>query len=421
MTSDLILKRLLDLHPKSIDLTLDRMWRLLDAVGNPQERLPQVIHIAGTNGKGSVLAMMRAGLEGAGHRVNAYISPHLAQFHERIRLNGELIGEPDLAEVLAECEAANGDEPITFFEITTVAALLAFSRTEADYTLLEVGLGGRLDATNVIAKPALTVITPVSMDHEQYLGTTIEAIAGEKAGILKSGCFGVVGRQEEGALEVIEQRAWDVGATLKSHGQHWHVWEENDRLVFQDEYGLLDLPRPVLLGRHQFDNAGIALAGLRLLGQDDVAMEAAMLNAVWPARMQRLRKGPLVRLIDAGELWLDGGHNPAAGAALADCISGLPQKPTFMILGMLNTKDAQGYLAPVLPEMSRVLTVEIPGEDASMSGEQLTEIATAMGAEAEPFLSVEDAIKEIAATNPHARIVICGSLYLAGQVLRENG
>lgn len=298
--SDLLLERLMTLHPKIIDLTLDRVWRLLATLDHPERRLPPVVHIAGTNGKGSTLAMIRAGLEGAGQTCHAYTSPHLARFHERIRLAGELISEPDLAALLAECETANGGAPITYFEITTVAALLAFARTPADWTLLEVGLGGRLDATNVIDTPALCVITPVSYDHQQFLGDTLPEIAGEKAGILKRGVTCVVGPQQDAALEVIEDRAARVGAPLRAHGQHWHVSVEHERLVYQDETGLLDLPLPVLPGPHQIENAGMALAALRALGTGDP--EPALTKAQWPARMQRLRHGPLVELAPEVEL-----------------------------------------------------------------------------------------------------------------------
>ena len=317
-SSDVILERMMSLHPKIIDLTLDRVWRLLGALGNPQNDLPPVIHIAGTNGKGSTQAMFRAGLEGVGKSVHAYTSPHLARFHERIRLAGELISEEALTQVLDDCYAANDGANITYFEITTVAGLLAFARTPADYTLLEVGLGGRLDATNVIDKPALTVITPVSIDHQQFLGDTLPEIAAEKAGIIKRGVPCIVGPQEDGALDVIEARAERLGAPLMVYGQHWHVTEERGRLVYQDETGLLDLPLPNLIGAHQVQNAGIAIAGLRALGFGEDACEAAVTRAEWPARMQRLRNGPLVKAAGPAELWLDGGHNAAAGIALAD-------------------------------------------------------------------------------------------------------
>ncbi|MGE4326068.1 MAG: folylpolyglutamate synthase/dihydrofolate synthase family protein, partial [Pseudodonghicola sp.] len=330
------------LHPKIIDLTLDRVWRLLAALDNPQDRLPPVIHVAGTNGKGSTQAMIRAGLEGAGLVAHAYTSPHLARFHERIRVAGELISEPALSAVLDECYAANDGGSITYFEITTCAALLAFARTPADYTLLEVGLGGRLDATNVIAKPALTIITPVSIDHEAFLGDTLAKIAFEKAGILKRGVPCVVGPQEEEAMEVIEAQAARLGAPLIAHGQHWHVQREGDRLIYQDERGLLDLPLPNLPGAHQLQNAGAALAALRHLGLGEEACEAAVTRAYWPARLQRLKTGPLVEAAPGAELWLDGGHNPAAGIVLGAHLQSLPKRPTHLICGMLNTKDVKG-------------------------------------------------------------------------------
>ena len=293
-TSDAILARLMALHPKVIDLSLERMLRILDALGNPQDRIPPVIHIAGTNGKGSTQAMIRAGLESAGLRVHAYTSPHLAQFHERIRLAGELISEADLAAALEECEAANGDQPITFFEITTAAAFLAFSRVPADYTLLEVGLGGRLDATNVIDAPRLTVITPVSIDHTQYLGETLAEIAGEKAGILKRRTPCIVAPQDTIAREVIEQKAERLFAPLRIGRQDWDSRREGDSLIYQDDHGLMDLPLPVLPGPHQIVNAGTAIAALRELGFGRIEARAAVVEAEWPARMQRLTRGPLV-------------------------------------------------------------------------------------------------------------------------------
>ncbi|MCE8007388.1 folylpolyglutamate synthase/dihydrofolate synthase family protein [Aestuariivita sp.] len=420
-TSDVILARMMALHPKIIDLTLDRVWRLLDALGNPQTGLPPVIHIAGTNGKGSTQAMIRAGLEGAGHVVHAYTSPHLARFHERIRVAGSLISEPDLTAVLDECYAANGGAPITYFEITTVAAILAFARTPADYTLLEVGLGGRLDATNVIGRPRLTAITPVSMDHETFLGNTLPKIAGEKAGILKRGVPCIVGRQAADGLEVIEARAQALGAPLLAYGQHWHVGEEHGRLIYQDETGLLDLPLPNLPGVHQVENAGIALAALRGLGLGEQACEAAVTQAFWPARMQRLRDGPLVSRAPGAELWLDGGHNPAAGQALAAHLRRLPARPTHLVVGMLNTKDIAGYLGP-LAEVAESLTgVSIPGEANTVPGEQTARIAAGLGLETDVANNVLKAVQAIAAKDPEARILICGSLYLAGSVLRENG
>ncbi len=411
----------MSLHPKVIDLVLDRVWRLLAAMDHPERRLAPVIHLAGTNGKGSTQAMIRAGLEAAGHRVHAYTSPHLARFHERIRLAGTLISEAELSAILEECERANDGAPITYFEITTVAALVAFSRYPADYCLLEVGLGGRLDATNVVERPALTVITPVSLDHQQYLGDTLAQIAGEKAGILKRGVPCIVGPQEEAALAVIEAQAARVGAPLLAHGQHWHLREERGRMVYQDETGLLDLPLPGLLGAHQVQNAGMALAALRRLGAGDAACEAAVTRAEWPARMQRLRRGPLVDTAGRAELWLDGGHNPAAGDALAEALSRLPPRPLHLVCGMLNTKDVTGYLRPLARVAQRLHAVSIPGADATLPATRTAEAAQAVGMPASVAQDVARAIRDIVATAPNARILICGSLYLAGDVLKENG
>ncbi|OBY25410.1 bifunctional folylpolyglutamate synthase/dihydrofolate synthase [Leisingera sp. JC1] len=419
-TSDAILARMMALHPKIIDLTLDRVWRLLAALDNPQENLPPVIHLAGTNGKGSTQAMIRAGLEGMGKSVHAYTSPHLARFHERIRLAGELISEAHLTEVLDECYARNGGENITYFEITTVAGLLAFSRTPADFTLLEVGLGGRLDATNVIT-PEVSVITPISIDHEQFLGNTLTKIAAEKAGIIKRGVPVVVGPQPEEAMEVIEATAARLSAPLIAYGQHWHVYEERGRLVFQDENGLLDLPLPALLGAHQIQNAGAALAALRHLGADEAACEAAMTNAEWPARMQKLKTGPLVEAAPQAELWLDGGHNAAAGIALADVLAKLPARPTHLICGMLNTKDVSGYMAPLAPHVASLTAISIPDEINTLSAEETEAAAKSVGIEAGKAESTMAALKAITAKDPQARVLICGSLYLAGHILRENG
>ena len=420
MNSDTILERLMTLHPKIIDLTLDRMTRLLDLLGSPEKALPPVIHIAGTNGKGSTQAMIRAGLEASGDICHAYTSPHLARFHERIFLAGKTIAEQDLANYLSKCEKVNGKISITYFEITTCAALLAFSQNKADYTLLEVGLGGRLDATNVIEEPKITVITPISIDHQQYLGNTLSEIAFEKAGILKRNCFAIIGPQEDEALNVIEARALEVGATCKIYGQHWHVWEENGRLIFQDENGLLDLPLPKLIGAHQVQNAGIALATLRYLGKDSSSYDGAMLNADWPARMQKLKNGPLITLAPDAEIWLDGGHNKAAGHALSEAISRLQSRKLFLIVGMLNTKDVMGYMQPLLNKSSDLYGVSIPGEAATMSAQETVDIAKDVGFKAIVSENVESAIKDIIKYDHNARILICGSLYLAGNILKEN-
>lgn len=418
--SDAILARMLALHPKVIDLTLDRMWRLLNALGNPEKIVPPVIHIAGTNGKGSTQAMIRAGLEGSGATVHAYTSPHLARFHERIRLAGELIDEAHLSCVLDECWEKNERQNITYFEITTCAALLAFSRVPADYTLLEVGLGGRLDATNVIEDPALTIITPVSKDHEQFLGDTVAKIAAEKAGIIKRGVPCVVGPQPDEAMEVIERIAERLGAPLLVYGQHWHVYEERGRLVFQDEKGLLDLPLPSLPGAHQVQNAGSAVAALRHLGKSEEACELAMRNVHWPARMQRLKSGPLVDAAQGAELWLDGGHNAAAGIALAEHLSRMPKRPTHLICGMLNTKDVSGYLEPLARVADSLRAVSIPGEANTLLASETAEHARACGLEASEASDTWQAVKDIQAQWSNSRILICGSLYLAGSVLQNN-
>lgn len=421
--SDRVLERLMALHPKIIDLTLGRIERLLADLGHPEGHLPPVVHVAGTNGKGSVIAMVRAGLEAAGKRVHVYTSPHLARFHERIRLAGTLISEEALIAELEHCERVNGTEPITYFEITTAAALNAMARVPADYTLLEVGLGGRLDATNVIETPALTVITPVSLDHQQYLGETLPEIAGEKAGILKGKVPCIVSSQADEALDVIEAHAQAIGAPLAVCGQDWQVWEEHGRLVFQDGEGLLDLPMPILIGAHQVANAGTAVAALRYLGFDEAACSAAVSRAEWPARLQRLRHGPLVERarMHGAELWLDGGHNAAAGAALAEALGRLPRRPLHLVCGMLRTKDAAGYLAPLAPLADQAVAVSIPGETATLSAAETSAAARDAGLEASEARTVGAAVERIAAKAPGARILICGSLYLAGHVLRENG
>ncbi len=419
--SDVILDRMMSLHPKVIDFTLDRVWALLKALDNPERKLPPVIHIAGTNGKGSTQAMIRAGLEAAGKSVHAYTSPHLARFHERIRLAGDLITEAHLTEVLDECYRTNGGANITYFEITTCAALLAFARTPADFTLLEVGLGGRLDATNVIDKPALTIITPVSMDHEGFLGNTVAKIAGEKAGIIKRGVPCVVGPQTDEAMEVIEAQAARLGAPMLAYGQHWHVFEERGRLVYQDETGLLDLNLPNLPGQHQVQNAGAALAALRHLNMPEASFDGTVQNAYWPARMQHLKGTSLNDLAPQADLWLDGGHNPAAGDALALHLRGLPKRPTYMICGMLNTKDVRGYMRPLTDVADHLTAVSIPGETNTLSAADTAKAAKDVGLNADEADSVEAALLQIASVEPQARVLICGSLYLAGHVLRQIG
>lgn len=419
--SDAILDRMMSLHPKIIDLKLDRVRRLLEALDRPERRLPPVIHVAGTNGKGSVLAMLRAGLEASGARVHVYTSPHLARFHERIRLAGRLISEDLLAGTLDECERANGGAEITYFEITTCAALLAFARVPADWCLLEVGLGGRLDATNVVDRPALTAITPVSYDHQRYLGDTLTEIATEKAGILKPGVACVVADQEAEARDAIEERAEAVGAPLLMQGRDWIIWEERGRMAFQDMNGLLDLPLPNLIGAHQVANAGVALAAMRALGLDGACAESGIIRADWPARLQRLRRGPLVEAAGDCEVWLDGGHNPAAGTALAEALGRLSPRPLRLVCGMLDTKDVGGYVKPLAGRARSLTAVGIPDAPASLPSDVIAAAARRSGLETDEAAGMEEAVARAASAHPGSRILICGSLHLAGAALRANG
>ena len=432
--SDAILERLLQLHPKKIDLVLDRILRLLGDLGHPERALPPVVHVAGTNGKGSVCAFTRAMLEAAGLKVHVYSSPHLVRFHERIRLAGRLIDEKELAALLEECERVNVGKPITFFEITTAAALLAFARHPADALVLEVGLGGKYDATNVVAHPRLTIITPVGLDHAEFLGTSIAGIAAEKAGIVKPGVPLIVGPQDDVPRDVILRRADALGAPVGVFGQDFFAHQEHGRMVYQDLDGLLDLPLPRLVGRHQIENAAVAIAGLRRVGgvwAMERAIEQGLKNVEWPARLQRLTHGPLVDVAPRdAEVWLDGGHNPHGAVAVARAMADFEErtgKPLYLVCGMLKTKDAVGFLAAFGGLARHVVTVDIPGEDASLGAGALYDRARAAGLDAAPAEDLEDAMMQIAArarVNPHdppPRILICGSLYLAGVVLAENG
>ncbi|HEV8678135.1 MAG TPA: folylpolyglutamate synthase/dihydrofolate synthase family protein [Stellaceae bacterium] len=423
--SDRVLARLMQLHPKKIDLSLGRIERLLVALGNPHESLPPVVHVAGTKGKGSTVATMRACLEAAGYRVHAYISPHLVRFHERIRLAGQLIDEAALVALLEECEAANGGEPITFFEITTAAAFLAFARTPADIALLEVGLGGRLDTTNVVHRPAVTAITPISLDHQAFLGDTVAAIAGEKAGILKPGIVGVVAPQPADAERIIAARAAAAGAPLYRSGKEWRCTGTATGMRYEGERWRLDLPAPSLLGAHQIVNAGTAIACLEQLSGFSLSAAAiadGLRHIDWPARLQRLQGGPLVDSLPPGwELWLDGGHNPAAGEVLGAVAAGWRDRPLDLVVGMLNTKDAAGFLAPLAPHVRALRGVTIPGEENPLPAEAIVAAATSVGIRAEPAESVAEGLCDIVRQEEPGRVLICGSLHLAGVVLAENG
>ncbi len=453
---DSILARLTALHPKRIDLSLGRIERLLAALGHPEWKLPPVIHVAGTNGKGSTIAFLRAFLEAGGKRVHTYTSPHLVRFNERFRLGaqpksdssdfglsklpnsgkpefgceGRLVSDDELAAVLEECERANGDAPITVFEITTAAGLLLFARHPADILLLEVGLGGRLDATNVIAHPLATVITRISIDHIDFLGDSLEKIATEKAGILKRGVPAIVASQARDALRAIERQAARLDAPLKIAGEDWTATEERGRLVYQDEAGLLDLPAPRLHGRHQFENAGMAIAALRTLTAFKLppsAYEAGMTRVDWPARLHRLPQGALVDLAPPGsELWLDGGHNPDGGRAIAATLADLEERvsrPLVLIVGMLSNKDAEGFLHNFTGLARRMIAVPIPSAQSGVPAEQLAAAARAIGLPATSRDNLREALEAVRKLDldPPPRILITGSLYLAGDVLRENG
>jgi dihydrofolate synthase/folylpolyglutamate synthase len=431
---DTLLESLSALHPRRIDLSLTRIERLLERLGRPQDRLPPVIHVAGTNGKGSTVAFLRACLEAAGRSVHAYTSPHLVRFNERIRLGrpggGLIADDATLVEAIRQVHAANGDEPITFFEVTTAVALHLYASHPADFCLLEVGLGGRFDATNVVAKPLAAAIASVSYDHADFLGEDLAGIAAEKAGILKRGAPGIIGPQDEHALAMIALEAKAVGAPLFTHGADYMCFAEHGRLVYQDDYGLLDLPLPRLPGRHQMDNAGLAVACLRRAGIaiTHEAIAAGLQSADWPARMQRLRSGPLVALAPPGaDIWLDGGHNPAAGAAIADAFAEIEERdsrPLVLVCGMLTTKDPVGFFRPFAGLARHALTVPVPGSEAGFDPETLARMAmdADVPARAQPDVAAAlRALRESFANRQPPRILICGSLYLAGSVLKENG
>jgi len=435
MTSiDSIVARLTELHPKRIDLSLDRMWRILEALGHPEHRLPPVIHVAGTNGKGSTIAFMRAILEGAGLRVHVYTSPHLVRFNERFRLGvegeGRLASDQELGSVLAKCESVNAGAPITVFEITTAAGLLLFARNAADALLLEVGMGGRLDATNVVDRPLATVITPVSLDHTEHLGDTVGKIAAEKAGILKRGVPAIVAAQPREALGVIERCAARVTAPIRIAGEDWTATEERGRLVYQDDAGLLDLPAPKLYGRHQFENAGVAIAALRAVREfklPPAAFETGIAKADWPARMQRLTQGRLVLLAPPGsELWLDGGHNTDGGRAVANALADLEERvsrPLVLVVGMLSTKDCESFLKNFAGLARRIVAVPVPHQEKSFPAAVIAEAARAVGIPAQSSDDLTNALAVIGRFELEAapRILITGSLYLAGAVLNANG
>lgn len=434
MAVESLVERLQTLHPKKIDLSLERMWRLLAQLDHPERQLPPVIHVAGTNGKGSTIAFMRGMLEAAGKSVHVYTSPNLVRMNERFRLGspggGKLVSDTQLEEALVACEHANKGEPITIFEITTAAGILLFAQNPADMLLLEVGLGGRLDATNVVSQPCATIITPVSIDHIEHLGATLGKIAAEKAGIIKAGVPVVIGPQTDEALDAIAYVATRLRAPMKIAGEHWVVSEERGRLVYQDEHGLMDLPSPRLVGRYQFDNAGAAIAALRNVPELKLpvgAFEQGIVNADWPARMQRITQGALLAELQEGaELWLDGSHNAEGGRVAAASVADIEERvsrPLILIIGMLMSKDCESYLKNFTGLARRVIAVPIAGQEKALPPDTLANAARRAGLAAEIRTDLHDALAAIRRLDitPAPRILIAGSLYLAGEVLRENG
>ena len=423
---DRVLHRLSTLHPKLIDLSLTRVQRLLEKLGNPEKHLPPQIHVAGTNGKGSTIAFLRSILEEAGYKIHIYTSPHLVSYCERIRLAGKVITEEAFLELLNFVEKENAGEPITIFEITTVAAFIAFASTPADLILLETGLGGRLDSTNVIKSPTLSVLTPISIDHQTYLGKDLSSIASEKAGIIKPSIPCVVARQPTIAMQPILARSQDLGSPLYIQDEDWFTEVTNENLLYKGIKTSLSLPLPNLVGQHQIQNAGLALATIDRLNNFRItknSLAKGITSASWPARLQRLSAGPLFNEIPKNwELWLDGGHNPSAGRALADFITvNWYDKPLHLIVGMLSSKDCKAYLSPLVNLIKTLHTVTIQTESTSMKSKELAKIGYEIGIDSVASISILSAIKQIKNSfSNHSRIIICGSLYLAGEVLRKN-
>jgi len=417
---DGIITRLHDLHPRLIDLSLDRLRRLLTALANPEQRLPPVIHVAGTNGKGSTCAFLRAMAEAAGMRVHVYTSPHLVRFNERIRIAGRLVSDADLAAALEEVEAANAGAPITVFEVITAVAFHLFAATAADLCVLEVGLGGTGDATNVILPPAACAITSISLDHRELLGDTLALIAREKAGIMKPGVPVTIGSQPNEVMEVLLAEAERIGAPVLLRKRDWQAEATRDGFRYADADGTLMLSAPSLPGAFQIDNAGIAIAALRASGLNvqAAAIKAGIASAEWPARLQRLR-GKLARLLPPDwELWLDGGHNPGAGIVLAEHLAHWADRPVHLVIGMKQAKDTAEFLRPLLPLATSAWAVAEPGQHAALPVEA---IIAASGGIARHGPTVADALAALARIGGEGRVLICGSLYLAGEVLKRDG
>jgi dihydrofolate synthase / folylpolyglutamate synthase len=429
--TDLILERLTRLYPRAIDLGLDRIERLLAEIGSPHKKLPPVVHVAGTNGKGSLVAYLRAMSEAAGYRAHVYTSPHLVRFNERIRVAGRLIEDDELDAILTECEEVNAGKPITFFEITTVAAFLAFARHPADLAILEVGMGGRRDTTNVV-DPTLSAITPIGYDHTGFLGDKLESIAAEKAGILKHAVPAVIGRQREVSAKVIATEAARLAVPLFRMGRDWQMTPTAAGFRYESDQLSLDLPRPTLVGAHQLDNAATAVACVERLrtaqlGIDDGAVRKGLLSVEWPARLQKLTRGPLPESLPPGcELWLDGGHNEDCGLALArmaiDWAKEPAPLPLYLVFGMLTTKDASGFLRPLARHAQAARAVPFPEGHSAYTPQEACAKAAEVGLDCAPANDIGAALEDLLATQPAPmRILICGSLYLAGSVLARNG
>ena len=431
------IEQLMRLHPKGFDLSLDRIRALLDKLGNPQDHLPPTIHIAGTNGKGSATAFCRAMLEAAGLSVHVHTSPHLVHWHERFRLGqkgrrGALVSDAVLVDAIRRVADANGGAFITVFEILTAVTFVLFSEHPADAAVIEVGLGGRFDATNVMAHPAVSLIMPVSLDHQAYLGDRVELIAAEKAGIIKRGTPVIIGYQEQDAArDTILATAQRLGCDVSVYGQDFHAHEEHGRLVYQDESGLDDLPLPQLPGRHQLANAAAAIRALKAAGFDLPIqhIEQGLQNAEWSGRMQYVSSGPIIDQAPEGaEIWIDGGHNPAAGQVIAEMLAEQEEKrprPLFLISGMINTKDPVGYFSAFAGMARHVYTVPVTGSDAGIDPVLLAEDAASAGLSAQPALNVAQAMrlmrKDWQDLEAPPRILIGGSLYMIGDVLADNG
>jgi dihydrofolate synthase/folylpolyglutamate synthase len=415
---DGIVARLHALHPRLIDLSLGRLEELLAKLGHPERRLPPVIHVAGTNGKGSTCAFLRAIAEAAGLRVHVYTSPHLVRFNERIRIAGELVSDADLADAMEHVEAVNAGAPITVFEVITAVAFYLFAAIPADLCVLEVGLGGRFDATNVIT-PVACAITSISMDHQDFLGDTLEQIAFEKAGIMKPGVPVATGAQAPAAAAVLRARAAELGAPLSERGRDWFAEPVSTGIRYRAAGVTLDLPPPGLAGPHQIDNAGIAITAIRAAVADisESAIARGLRTVEWAARLQRLT-GRLAGLIpQAWELWLDGGHNPGAGVVLGTFLDAWRDRPIHVIVGMKQAKDSAEFLRPLIPHAATLWAVSEPGQHLAKT---VDAIVAASGGVARPGPTIAEALDQIDKSGPPARVLICGSLYLAGEVLKAN-